>query len=575
MTRDPEDPGGSDAPSSFLTHPEHLFPRLTAHEISRLRCFGILRHWAAGEMMIKAGRSDVNMFVIVSGAVSMMSGDRLRGSHPVAELHAGNFTGEIGQLSGRHLALVDAVAIEPVDAIEMRPEQVRTLINAVPELGERILHALILRRIRAMEIGMGPVLIGHSQNQRLRELRGFLTRNAHPYSVLEMDTDREAHVIVDQFGMTTDELPVAICPNGTILRAPTDAQLAAALGFLSDLDTSCVYDVAIVGAGPAGLAAAVYAASEGLSVLVLECSAPGGQAGASAKIENYLGFPTGVTGQALAGRAYTQAIKFGAHIAIPVQATALHCAERPYSLETRGGTAVRARTIVIASGAIYRRPAIAGLDEFEGRGVYYWASPIEARMCVGADVAVVGGGNSAGQAIVYLASHAARVHVLIRKDNFETTMSRYLIDRIAGLANVVTHPRTEIECLEGDDGGLTSAVLTTPLDNGSARLDVRYVFLFTGAEPNTEWLRTCRVELNAQRFVLTGAAVPGSQPAAADATAVNLMTSVEGVFAIGDVRAGSTKRVAAAVGEGAAVVAQIHQLLASAGIDSSVIGLRA
>ncbi|HZZ09547.1 MAG TPA: NAD(P)/FAD-dependent oxidoreductase, partial [Paraburkholderia sp.] len=327
-----------------------------------------------------------------------------------------------------------------------------------------------------------------------------------------------------------------------------------------------LYDVAIVGAGPAGLATAVYAASEGLSVIVLDSRAPGGQAGASSRIENYLGFPTGISGQALAGRAFVQAQKFGAHVAIPVNVKRLHCAQQPHRLELKCGGNISARAIVIASGAVYRRPTLEGLDRFEGRGVYYWASPVEAKLCKRSNVVLVGGGNSAGQAIVYLATHAARIDVLIRRSGFEATMSRYLIDRIRSLPNVFVHPGSEIGTLEADDSGLESVRLKKPLADGTDHFDTRHLFLFTGADPNTDWLRTCGVELDDKGFVLTGTNASGG------AAVCDLATSVDGVYAIGDARAGSTKRVAAAVGEGAAVVAQIHQLLAVSAGEAIALG---
>lgn len=545
------------------TRREQLLFALTAGELERVRRFGVPRHWATGEMLIEAGRPVPGLILILSGAANVVRRDGLGRSEVVAKHCVGHFVGDVGQLSGQH-AIVDVVALEPIDGLVIAPDQLRALINSEAELGGRILRALILRRVAAIEVGAGPILIGHGHDARLHDLCAFLTRNAHPHSVLDTATDTDALLLTRQLGAGPDDLPLAICPDGTILRSPSDAHLARTLGYLSDLDASHVYDVAIVGAGPAGLAAAVYAASEGLSVLVLDRCAFGGQAGTSAKIENYLGFPTGISGQELASRAFTQANKFGAHFAIPIEVTALDCGAQPYSLETRGGGSVHCRTVVIASGAMYRRPAIPGLLTLEGRGVYYWASPLEARMCMDAEIALVGGGNSAGQAIVFLSGYAAHVHVLIRRESFDATMSRYLIERIASLPNVTVHPRTEIKQLEADSVGLASVLLHTPLEGGAARLEVRHLFLFMGANPNTDWLRTCGVKLDVHGFVLTGAAaLTEDRRQVTDATAVNLRTSVEGVFAVGDVRAGSMKRVATAVGEGAAVVAQIHVLLAT------------
>ncbi|TKC87655.1 FAD-dependent oxidoreductase [Trinickia terrae] len=551
-----------DAPFSSL-HPRahQMFPQLTPEEIERVRRFGTEQHWESGKLLFQVGQPGPGMFVMLSGAVRVLRRDGLGHEHLIVEHHAGHFMAEVGQLSGRH-SLVDGVAVGPVDAILVPPDQLRALIIAEADLGERIMRALILRRVALIEQGAGgPVLIGRSNETRLVALQGFLSRNGHPHTVLDMGVDNDARALVENFSAEPDDLPLVMCPDGTVLRRPSEGLLASTLGLLPDLDDSCVYDVAIVGAGPAGLATAVYAASEGLSVIVCDSRAPGGQAGASARIENYLGFPTGISGQALAGRAFVQAQKFGAHVAIPVKITALHCGERPYRLDTGCGGSISARSVVIASGAVYRRPNIHGLDKFDGRGVYYWASPVEARLCRHAEVVLVGGGNSAGQAIVYLATHAKHVHVLIRRSGFEATMSRYLIDRIDALPNVTVHRETEIESLEGDEGGLGSVVLKAPLADGTTRFNVRHLFLFTGADPNTDWLSTCSVGLDPKGFVLTGSDEPGNAPGAALSS--SLTTSVEGVFAIGDARAGSTKRVAAAVGEGAAVVAQIHKMLAA------------
>ncbi|WP_144155945.1 FAD-dependent oxidoreductase [Paraburkholderia sp. BCC1885] len=544
----------ADAPFSSLATREHqMFPELTWEEIKRLSKFGEVHHWEPGELLFETGRIGPGMFVTLTGRVKLYQRDGLGRERLVSERGPKQFLAEVGQLSGR-VCLVTGMATEPVDALLIPPIKLRALIVAEAELGERIMRALILRRVSLIEKGAGgPILVGKSNDARLISLQGFLARNGHPHSVID-ETDDEALSLIEQFSARPEDLPLVICPDGTVLRHPSDPQLATCLGMLPPLDASLIYDVAIVGAGPAGLATAVYAASEGLSVIVLDSRAPGGQAGASSRIENYLGFPTGISGQALAGRAFVQAQKFGAHVAIPVRVKALHCEESPHRLELKCGGSVKARSIVIASGAVYRRPAIEGLERFDGKGVYYWASPVEARLCKREEIVLVGGGNSAGQAIVYLATHAAKVHVLIRRSGFEATMSRYLIDRIRSLPNVIVHPHSEIGDLEADDSGLSSVVLKRPLEDGTDRFDTRHLFLFTGADPNTDWLRTCGVELDPNGFVMTGAR-------GLNATC-DLGTSVDGVFAIGDARAGSTKRVAAAVGEGAAVVSQIHQMLA-------------
>jgi thioredoxin reductase (NADPH) len=547
-------PPPADAPfSTIATRHHQMFPVLTDEEIGRLRRFGDIGHWNEGELLFSTGTTGPGMFVLLSGMVKIFQRDGLGRERLIGAHGRGAFLAEVGQLSGGP-ALVDGLALEPVDALLIRPEQLRAAIVAEAELGERIVRALILRRVSLIEKGAGgPILVGRHDDPALLALQGFLSRNSHPYSVVD-ERDPGMGCVIGRFAAREEDLPLVICPDGSVLHHPSAPEMATCLGLLPELDRERVYDVAVVGAGPAGLATAVYAASEGLSVIVLDARAPGGQAGASSRIENYLGFPTGISGQALAGRAFVQAQKFGAHIAIPVKVSTLRCDESPRRLETCSGS-VSARTVVIASGAVYRRPAIGGLERLEGRGIYYWASPVEAKLCKRENVVLVGGGNSAGQAIVYLASHARHIDVLIRKSGFESTMSRYLIDRIASLQNVTVHPHTEIDALEEDDAGLTSVHLKAPCANGGDRFDARHLFLFTGANPNTGWLRNCGVTLDANGFVVTGNGPGGSS--------CDLATSVEGVYAIGDARSGSTKRVAAAVGEGAAVVAQIHQLLAA------------
>jgi thioredoxin reductase (NADPH) len=430
-----------------------------------------------------------------------------------------------------------------------------------------MMRAFILRRVGLIdEGGAGSVLVGQLDSADLVRLEGFLGRNGYPYTTLDAQKS-DGKAVVERFGVLLDDLPIMVCPNGTVLKRPSDVEAAACLGITPELDPDTVYDVAIVGAGPAGLATAVYAGSEGLSALVLDERAFGGQAGASSRIENYLGFPTGISGMGLAGRAFNQALKFGVKIAIPLEVTRLDCGgngkggENLLRLELKNGGAVRARTVVIATGVQYRRPAIPNLAEFEGAGVSYWATAVEAKLCEGEEIALVGGGNSAGQAVVFLAPKVKRLHLVVRSDGLETSMSRYLIERIGALPNVELHTRTEIVGLEGDKAHGLSAVIFKDRDSGEThRCPLRHVFLFIGADPNVGWLKGC-VATDKNGFVTTGAENGGM------ATGVHavlpLETSHPGVFAVGDIRAGSTKRVAAAVGEGAAVVAQIHRVLAA------------
>jgi thioredoxin reductase (NADPH) len=431
----------------------------------------------------------------------------------------------------------------------------RALMVGSADVGEIVMRALILRRVGLIEQGSGgTVIVGLPDSPDVVRLQGFLTRSGYPNIVLDAASDDAGRALVEQTGVASSDLPLVVCPNGTVLKRPSDIEVAACLGITPDLDPDTVYDVAIVGAGPAGLAAAVYAASEGLSVIVLDERAIGGQAGASARIENYLGFPTGISGQALAGRAFNQALKFGAEIAIPLTVEHLDCDEDrpagvPLVLELPGDRRVQSRTVIVASGARYRRPDIPDLAEFEGAGVSYWASPIEARLCEGEEVALVGGGNSAGQAVAFLAPRVKHLHLIVRRP-LAATMSKYLIDRIAALPNVTIRVGTEIVGLEGERAaGLTAAIFRQCSDGTETRCAMRHLFLFIGADPNAGWLMGC-VDTDEKGFIVTGSAT------------LPLQTSRTGVFAIGDVRAGSTKRVAAAVGEGAAVVAQIHTVLA-------------
>jgi len=540
-----------------------MFPRLEPAEIDRLRRFGQIVHAQAGAALATAGVASPGLFVVLAGRVAISRRDAHDESQPIVEHAAGQFIGEIAQLSGRP-SLVDVTAITDVEALLISPERLRAVLVAEAELGERIMRALILRRVSLIETGAGgPIIIGRAADAEVIRLSGFLARNGHPYQNLDPDEVDCAKVLIQRFAVDEAELPIVLCPNGAILRQPSNHQLGRCIGLVGPIDADRVYDVAVVGAGPAGLATAVYAASEGLSVLVLDSRAFGGQAGASARIENYLGFPTGISGMALMGRAYGQAQKFGAELAIPDEVASLVCANdgaHRYRLDLASGETAQARTVVIASGARYRRLEVENLDRFEGACVHYWASPLEAKLCAGQEVALVGAGNSAGQAAVYLASQVEKVWMIVRGESLAATMSRYLIERIESTPNIEVVVRSEIVDLEGDDetgnGGQLRAVRWRGPDGLETTQAISHLFLFIGAAPNTAWLTHCEIELDNHGFVRTGADLAPGHPL--------LQTSRKGVFAIGDARAGSVKRVAAAVGEGAQAVAAIHAYLADA-----------
>ena len=497
---------------------------------------------------------------MLGGAIEIVRHDEAGRPVPMVTHLPGAFMGELAQLSGRP-ALTDAFARKPAEVLVIPPERLRAVLVAEAELGERIMRALILRRVGLLETGAGgPVIVGGPDNGDVLRLAGFLGRNGHPHIQLDPDTDAEAQALIERFHIDPGELPIVLCPSGQMLRNPSEDELARCIGMVGPIDPRRVYDVAVIGAGPAGLATAVYAASEGLSVLVVDCRSFGGQAGASARIENYLGFPTGISGIALMARAYSQAQKFGAEIAIPTEAVTLEVAREPgspgFTLRFGGDERVRARAIVIASGARYRRLNVENVAAFESTSVHFWASPLEAKLCGGQEVALVGAGNSAGQATVYLASQAAKVWMLVRGASLAAKMSRYLVDRIEGLPNVEVLTRAEIIGLEGHDGMLEAVRWRHNGQEG--RRPIRHVFNFIGAQPNTDWLAGGGIALDPKGFILTGTGGRGL-----------LETSEPGVFAIGDVRAGSVKRVAAAVGEGAQVVAALHAYLAGTDTPSS------
>ncbi|MDR6626106.1 FAD-dependent oxidoreductase [Caulobacter segnis] len=546
------------AGTTFETRRAQMFPRLGPDEIDRLRRFGQVIQARSGEALATAGVASPGLFVVLAGRVAISRRDANRESQPIVEHDAGQFIGEIAQLSGRP-SLVDVAALTDVEVLLISPERLRAVLVAEAELGEMIMRALILRRVSLIETGAGgPIIIGRATDAEVIRLAGFLARNGHPYQNLDPDQVDCAKVLIQRFEVDESELPIVLCPNGSILRQPTNHQLGRCIGLVGPIDESKVYDVAVVGAGPAGLATAVYAASEGLSVLVLDTRAFGGQAGASARIENYLGFPTGISGMALMGRAHGQAQKFGADLAIPDEVASLACEDdglHRYRLALVSGESAHAKTVVIASGARYRRLDVDNLDQFEGSSVHYWASPLEAKLCAGQEVALVGAGNSAGQAAVYLASHVKKVWMIVRGQSLAATMSRYLIDRIESTPNIEVVVRGEVVALEGE-GGQLSAVRWRGPGGQETTQAIGHLFLFIGAAPNTSWLNQCQVELDNHGFVRTGTDLAPGHPL--------LQTSRKGVFAIGDVRAGSVKRVAAAVGEGAQAVAAIHAYLANA-----------
>ncbi len=535
---------------------DQMFPVMEEADIERMRRFGEPSSYAAGEYIVTAGHVAPGLIVMLSGTVDITQ-DVGPGRRETMVTHGpGNFIGELAQLSSRP-SLVNAEAKEPVEAFVIPSQRLRDLMVQEASLGERIMRALILRRVGLLESGTsGPIVIGPAGHGDTLRLQGFLRRSGQPHRALDSDTDPCAKTLIGHFHVDPHHLPIVLCPNGKLMHNPGETELARCIGLLRPIDPDTVYDVAIVGAGPAGLAAAVYAGSEGLSTIVLDCRAFGGQAGASARIENYLGFPTGITGMALMARAYNQAQKFGVEIVIPDEAKLLGAADGApgYRLDVGDGESLRTRTVVIASGARYRRLDIANLAEFEGTSVHYWASPIEARLCAGQEVALVGAGNSAGQAAVYLASQVRKVTLLARRDSLDATMSRYLVERIKAQPNIEVVTETEIEALEGEAGNLTALSWRNRVTGAVTTRPIRHLFLFIGADPNTDWLARCDVALDAKGFVRTGA----------DGASAPMETSRSGVFAIGDVRSGSIKRVAAAVGEGAQVVAALHAYLARA-----------
>ena len=549
---------------SALDASTQTFPILSEAHIKRLLSYGRVRQVRPGDILFDLGDTNVSFFVVLSGSLEIvqptLKGERLIVTH---DIH-GHFTGELTLISGRR-TLVQGRVKDAGEFLEISSDELRSVIAKDAELSEILMRAFILRRLALINAGYGNlILMGSRHSAQTLRLREFLTRNGQPYTYVDLDTDQMSQELLDRFHIKVDEIPVVICASRSVMRNPSVQQLADCLGFNATVDESQVHDVVVIGAGPSGLAAAVYAASEGLDVMVVETAAPGGQAAASSKIENYLGFPTGVSGQELANRATTQALKFGAKMMIAHSVASLDCKRKPYKVVLDDGTALATKSIVISSGAQYNKPKIAHLPKFEGQGVYYGATFMESQLCGGEDVIVVGGGNSAGQAAVYMSQSARKVYMLVRAGELSSTMSRYLIQRIDENPAIELHYRTEIVGMDGD----THLEGVTWKDNSTGKTSshpFRHVFVMTGASPRTDWLAGC-LALDAKGFILTGrdfgdgAAQKPVWPLARPP--FMLETSLPGVFAVGDVRAGNVKRVASAVGEGAISIHMVHQVLA-------------
>jgi thioredoxin reductase (NADPH) len=555
----------SPLPPSALDPNTQAFPVLTAAQIDRARPLGRLRKVERGEVLIEPNDSGVPFFVLLSGNMEIVQ-PSLDGERPIATHGPGEFTGEITMISGQR-SLVRARVTEAGEFLELGGDALRMLVAKDAELSEIFLRAFILRRLELIRGGYGNViLLGSRHSAQTLQLREFLSRNGHPYSYVDLDVDRTSQELLDRFEVKASEVPVVICHGRNVLRNPSIQELANCLGLNSSIDGAQVRDLIIVGAGPAGLAAAVYAASEGLDVLVIETSAPGGQAGSSSKIENYPGFPTGISGQELASRVTTQAQKFGASMVIARSVTQLNCRKHPYKVVLDSGEALATRAIVIATGAQYNKPRLANLEKFEGAGVYYGATFIESQLCGGDEVAVVGGGNSAGQAAVFLSQTAKKVYMLVRSGELSSTMSRYLIERLTQNPQIELHLNTEIVALEGSER-LERMVWQNKTTGEISTHGIQHLFVMTGASPRTEWLRGC-LDLDGKGFILTGRDLDSIEVAAGSPhwplsrPPQMLETSLPGVFAVGDVRAGNVKRVASAVGEGAISIHLVHRALA-------------
>ena len=542
---------------------DKIFPKLTPEQTRRIAARGgQMRKIQIGEVLVEQGDGNVPFFMMVSGELEVV---RPCGSvETLVTIHGpGEFTGEVNMLSGRR-SIVRIRVTKPGEVIQLNHQNVINLLQSDAELGEIIMRAFILRRVELVASGTGDVvLIGSFNSSSTFRIKEFLMRNGHPYSYIDLEHDSDVQNLLDNFHIDTKEIPVLICQGKFVLRNPSNQEIAECLGFNEPIDQTLVRDLVIIGAGPSGLAAAVYGASEGLDVLVIETGSPGGQAGSSSRIENYLGFPTGISGQELASRAYNQAQKFGTKMLIS-RVTRLICDRKPYIVELESSAQIQTRTIVIATGAEYRKPKIKNLPKFEGAGVYYGATFMESQLCTGEEVVVVGGGNSAGQAAVFLSQTTKRVYMLIRSGSLAESMSRYLIRRIEETPNITLRPYTEIIALEGGDNHLQSVIWQNNQTGKTEIHNLNHVFLMTGATPNTRWLDGC-VLLDNKGFIKTGREFSTEDLVAAgwplDRQPYLLETSLPGVFAVGDVRGGSIKRVASAVGEGSIAISFVHQVI--------------
>jgi thioredoxin reductase (NADPH) len=561
MTGDANDVGIADNPP-FDSRQAQTFPQLTPAQIERLAAHGTRRAISKGEILAEPGDRNRPMLVVLSGSVEVVQ-TGMDGEVLIVVHTAGSFSGEMSTFQGIG-SLVRSRVRDAGEVLVITDDHLRAIIQTDAELSELFMRAFILRRVRLIASQAGDVvLLGSNHSAGTLRIQQFLTRNSYPFLNLDVNTDAAVEALLERFHIKADEIPVVLCRGEVVLKNPSNEEVAACLGMNQQIDDDRVRDVIVVGAGPSGLAAAVYAASEGLDVLVLETGTPGGQAGSSSKIENYLGFPTGISGLALAARARIQAQKFGAEIRTAYSAMKLNCGQRPYAVDLCHGNAVRGRSIIIATGAEYRQLTLENAARFIGTGIYYAATATEARRCESKEVIIVGGGNSAGQAAVYLAGKCQHVHLLVRSEGLADTMSRYLIRRITESSNITLHTSTEITSLLGGDQ-LERVVWRTAPENVLEMHEIAHVFLMTGAVPSTRWLKGC-IALNDKGFVRTGSDLTAADLPSTSGFAARLPQSFEtnwpGIFAVGDVRCGSVKRVAAAVGEGSACVQQVHQAL--------------